>query len=69
MKTLEIAYCLIKKNTRNKYHPSRFSPLLTDSRMPIYWNKKVAIREAERFNCEVIKVIVEPEDNLKKIII
>lgn len=64
MKTLEIAYCLIRKNTRNKYHPKRFSPLLTDSRMPIFWSRKIAKLEAEKFNCEVIKVVVEPVDNL-----
>ncbi len=64
MKTLEIAYCLVKKHSRIK-QPDRFSPLLLDAQMPIYWNRKVAEKEARFNDADVIKVVVEPYENLK----
>jgi len=62
MKTEQIAYALIRKNSR-RYAP-RFSPLIIDGRVPAFWNKKRADNEAEKRKCDVIKVIVKPIEDL-----
>lgn len=62
MKTLEIAYCLVRKHSRIK-NPQKFSPLLLEAQMPIYWNKKVAQIEAEKYDADVLRVVIEPYQN------
>jgi len=58
-KKSEVAYCLVRKNSFNE--KMKFSPLLFDGRMPIYWNKKVAKEEAVERNCDFVKVVVKPD--------
>lgn len=61
MKKEQIAYCLIRKNSR-KYAP-RFSPLLIDAILPIYWKRRTAENEAEQWDCDVVRVKVTPVES------
>ena len=59
MKKEQTAYCLIRKNSR-KYTPGRFSPMLIDHRLPIYWIPKTAKEDMKKWDCEMVKVIIKP---------
>lgn len=60
MKTKQIAYSIVRKNTRNKYHPNAFCPVLFDERVPVYWIKSVAKRKALEIDAEVVQVEIIP---------